>query len=165
MTARPLLAALAGLALACSGPCEPAPVDPAPASTSATATVGAAAHSLEVAPELVADTAAALDLWARATDGTATFDVWSVTFGAIPECTGPHAACYRYATHQIDVSPAVAPQSRASSIAHEFGHTLGLPDEPGSGTLMDPERTDRGAQCIDRQIVNEAGLSGPGACL
>lgn len=123
----------------------------------------AVGESLTVDPALADDVAAAMDLWSSAAGAVVDFGELRLTLGEIPECAD-RAGCFSAAERQIDVSMRVSPAKRVSTIAHELGHSLGLPDMPGTGSLMDPDRTGRERPCIDAETVAAAGFDGPGAC-
>lgn len=77
-----------------------------------------------------------------------------------------HGAAWIAKLDLIQVSTLTPPEKRASAIAHEIGHSLGLEHDLGTGDLMDPDRPSvvRLRPCISAELVAAAGFAGPGAC-
>jgi hypothetical protein len=132
-----------------------------------------------VAPELALAGVAAVSLWETATlDAYAPELSISSTCGQgedlcirveqeRPDCSSPGSpwlACFRGST--IDVWTGVPDEWRASIIAHELGHSLGL--EHGSAGLMCPER-DRSRPCVEdadlAALEASTGIVGTPACV
>jgi hypothetical protein len=121
-----------------------------------------------VEPEVAEPAQQALDMWAAATDGAFTADLTSnpeladLRIVLTSEmCEGFHeplSGCYGAGLVRVNV--ALAPELRASTIAHELGHALGQPDS--SDGLMNPRRSnaERLNPCVDAAVA----LGGPGTC-
>lgn len=146
-----------------------------------------------VAPDVAQDAIAALDLWTAATGGQFAPEVvvsddcagadWCITqvdamtTGDCPDATvanladrkAPRACNWRDDSglnHIVLNAGGTRPEERVGSFAHEAGHRLGLAHQPGTGDLMDPDRSHQArlAPCISAEDVSGAGFSGPGTC-
>lgn len=134
-------------------------------SSGATYEPGAPAIECDIDPQIADAANEAIQLWADAA-GTAIplpSRIELADFGDDEE----HAAAWSEEFDVLQVSSRTAPEKRASSIAHELGHSLGLEHEFGTGNLMDPDRPTaaRLRPCISAATIAAAGFTGAGACV
>jgi hypothetical protein len=166
------------LLTACAGSADPE-LDAAEPETKATPLIQRAPF-VTVSPEIAEQLTIAFDLWDRATDGKHLPDIV-----ISDECDPDAVRCFVARSEIVDCQDKLPygcthgrvveldvvhtpPQWWVSTLGHEIGHLVGL-DHPTThtNTIMDPERSQRAREypCVSPEILLEAGLSGPGACV
>ena len=124
------------------------------------------AFRIETTEDLRADVEAAVDLWARATDGAYLPEVvvgQRGRFAVRPVAHIPGAYADTTADSTVRVGADTPASLRVIVIAHELGHTMGLPDTQDD-TLMHAAYA-AAHPCIQAELTASVGMPGPGACL
>lgn len=152
------------LLAACAGETESAPV------------ADTASHVFVVDAELADVASQAVELWTDASGGEfapvlVTGEAQGIQIrlvDAVADCGAVDLyGCWKPGSQVIEISRALAPELRASTLAHEIGHHLGLTHITDSDDLMNPHRSNfrRLAPCVLPTNLEAAGFTGPGACL